>query len=108
MDKNLIEAAKAANPTADLRLIKIEGDEGTTEVIVKIPNDGEWKRFRTMQADDEQAPGAVRTLVLASVVVPEPQEFAALLARRPGIAESVARPLIKLAGVSAAASVEKV
>jgi arginine repressor len=108
MDKATIDKAKAENPTADLRLLKIETNDGLVEILVKIPNDGEWKRFRDMQANDEQGAAAVRQLVLASVVVPDAAGFAAMLSTRPGLAESVAKPLIKLAGVSAIATVEKV
>ena len=91
---------RAANPGAELHLLS--NDDTGVEVVVKAPNDGEWKRFRTMQSDEGQRPLAIRTLVTACVVYPPAGEFMGVLAARPGLAETFGKDLVEIAGVSSA------
>lgn len=97
---------KAANPGAELHVIS-NADTGI-EVLVKVPNEGEWKRFRTMGSDDAQRPLALRQLVLACIQEPSPAEFMGILAQRPGLSETFGADLVELAGVSRANTRRKV
>jgi len=96
---------KEANPGAELSTLTLE-DLGI-DAVVKTPSEGEWKRFRAMSSDDAQRSSALRTLVFACVVFPASAEFAALVARKPGIVESLGNKLVEIAGVSMAVTVRK-
>jgi hypothetical protein len=106
MDQTLIDKAKAAHPGAELFVLA--NSDHNIEVLVRGPNAGDWKQFRTMQQDDDTAPLALRQLVITCMVHPTPQEFALMLDTRPGLVETFGRQLIKIGGVSAATSVKKV
>lgn len=106
MDQAIIDKAKAAHPGAEFHVL--DNQEVGLEVLMRAPNDGDWKQFRTMQADEEQSPMALRTLVLACMVEPAPAAFAVMLQTRPGLTETFGRPLIKIGGVSSATQVKKV
>ncbi len=97
---------KAANVGVELHVIA-NADTGV-EVLVKVPSEGEWKRFRSMQTDDAQRSIALRQLVLACILEPSPADFLAVLARLPGLAETFGAELVELAGVSRANTRRKV
>jgi hypothetical protein len=101
-----IEKHRAANPGRELHVIR--NDDHDLEILVKAPDDGEWKRFRSMQADDAQKYLAPRALVMGSILEPSATEFTAMLATRPGLAETFAGELIEIAGVSRANTRRKV
>lgn len=101
----LIAKLKEANPGAELSVISNE-DVGI-EVVVKTPNDVEWRRFRTQSADDAQKSGALRFLVLACVKHPDSATFMAAVNARPGIIETIGNKLVEIAGVSMATTVRK-
>ena len=97
---------RAASPGAELHVIRNEDHD--LEILVKAPSDGEWKRFRSMQADDAQRYLAPRSLVLGCILEPSAAEFTAMLAARPGLAETFASDVIEIAGVSRANTRRKV
>ena len=105
MTDEQIAKLKQAHPDAELSHIK--DDNTGAEVVVKTPNDGEWRRFRSMSSDDAQRANALRTLVIACVVHPAPAEFMAMLERKPGLAETFGNKLVEIAGVSLATTVRK-
>jgi hypothetical protein len=100
-----IEALKAEHPGDELHLLANE--EHGAEVVVKVPNDGEWKRYRTTGTDPAQRPFALRSLLLACIVYPAPAEVSAMLARRPGLVETFGAELLEIAGVSQATTRRK-
>jgi hypothetical protein len=101
-----IAAGKVAHPGAELHVIS-NADTGV-EVLVKVPSEGSWKRFRVMQSDEGQRPLALRQLVLDCMVEPSPVDFMALLAAKPGLSETFGADLVELAGVSRANTRRKV
>ena len=100
-----IAKLKDANPGAELSVIA--NDEVGIEVVVKTPDDGTWKRFRSQSADDAQRSMALRGLVMACVIYPAGPDFMAAVARRPGIVETIGNKLVEIAGVSMATTVRK-
>jgi hypothetical protein len=102
-----IAELKAKNPGATLAEIKNEAVLGDEVFVVKVPQDAAWKLFQTQRANDEQAPYALRTLVLGHMVKPTPQEFLLRLNEMPGLVETVGGQLVKLAGASNASTVRK-
>lgn len=98
-----IARAKSASPGADLRLLSSGGDE----VICKVPPRAEWKRFRSMILDPAQRPAALETLVMGCLVHPGPAELAAMLERRPALAEVFGEKLAAAAGLGAEATEKK-
>lgn len=105
MDKAIIEKAKSEHPGTPIYRLACEDYD--TEIIVRAPTSTEWKRFRSMQQDDEQSPLALRALVLDCLIVPSREDFMLALEKRPGLAETFGRHVIKIGGVSAATIVEK-
>lgn len=96
----------AANPGAELHVIS--NADLDIEILVKAPNDGEWKRFREMQTDDAKRPHAPRQLVIGCILEPPSAEFSQMLTTRPGLAETFANDLVEIAGVSRANTRRKV
>jgi hypothetical protein len=101
-----IARAKAAHPGVELHLIS--NDDLGVEIMVRAPNEGEYKRFRTMHADEAQRSAASRALVLGCIVEPPPSEFTAMLASRPALADTFANDLVEIAGLSRANTRRKV
>jgi hypothetical protein len=100
-----LERIKAENPGVELHLVS--SPETGVDVVVRKPKEDEWRRFRAMQADDEQRSGALRLLAIHSSVFPKGAEFMAMLAEFPGMAETVGAKLIKIAGVDGTATSRK-
>jgi hypothetical protein len=100
-----IATLKVENPGFELHLLT--NDDTEAQVVVKTPSEGEWRRFRSMSSDDAQRAMALRALVLGCVVYPTMPEFAAMLDRRPGLAETFGSKLVDIAGVSMATTVRK-
>lgn len=100
-----LDRIKAENPGIELHLVS--SPETGVEVVVRKPKEDEWRRFRAMQADDEQRPGALRLLAIHSAVFPKGGDFMALLAEHPGLAETVGAKLVKIAGVDGTATSRK-
>lgn len=96
---------KADNPGAELTVI--ENDDVGIEVVVKTPDDGTWKRFRSQNSDDAQRAGALRALVFSCVLFPPGLDFVAAVARKPGIVETIGSKLVEIAGVSMATTTRK-
>lgn len=100
INDDLIAKLKEANPGAELHTI--ENDTVGVEVVVKVPSDAEWRRFRSQQSDDQQKSIALRGLVLACVKYPPTDQFSAAVAAHPGIVETIGSKLVDIAGVSMA------
>jgi hypothetical protein len=98
-----IAKLKEANPGVELSVLHLEDLD--LDVVVKTPDEGVWKRFRSQASDDAQKSGALRGLVFGCAVWPS--DFATLVSRRPGIVETVGNRLVEIAGVSMAVTVRK-
>lgn len=88
-----IAALKAQH--GDLRRVKTKRGD----VIVRGPDQGEWRRFRADSADPKKKAQSVETLVRACVVHPDPPLFSALLERAPALVETLAESVLELAGL---------
>lgn len=102
-----IQALKDKYPGVILDLIENEVVAPGVSFVVRRPNDNEWRRYRGMQANDEQAPSANRTLVLGQIVQPTPEDFMRMLDTQPGLIETLAIAIRTSAGASNASSVRK-
>lgn len=100
-----IASLKAANPGAELTLVS--NAEVGMDIVVRVPSEGEWTRFRTQQGDEALRPMALRTLILACIVQPPATEFMGILAQRPGLAETFGADVVAIAGVSRASTRRK-
>lgn len=68
-------------------------------VVVRMPTDANWKRFRKQMADEAKRADALETLLRTSIVYPDPPAFDAMLAERPGLLDTFASNLGELAGL---------
>lgn len=100
-----VSRLKAENPGLELHVVS-SPDTGA-EVVVRRPSEPEWRRFRSMVGDDDQRPGALRQLAISSAIYPKGDDFMALLADYPGLAETIGGKLVKIAGVDGAATSRK-
>jgi hypothetical protein len=91
---------KSAKPGIEMHVIS-NADNGI-EILVKVPDEGEYKRFRTMYADEQQRAMSTRMLVLGCILEPSAAEFTALLATRPALADTFSNDLVEIAGLSRA------
>jgi len=95
-----ITKLKEAHPGAELH--HIHNEDTGVDVVVKAPSESEWKRFRSMQSDPEQRAHAIGVLFRACLVHPAAQEFAPIIAAKPGLVETFGGDLVDIAGVSRA------
>lgn len=93
-----IDALKAAHPDDELHLLS--SAEVDMELVVKAPRAAEWKLLRSRQADEAKKPTAMRDFLLACLIEPSPQAFTAVLAQRPGLAETFGVELLEIGGLS--------
>jgi hypothetical protein len=67
-------------------------------VAFRCPTGPEWKRFVSTSARDQKmAPEALERLAASCIVWPSPEQYAALVDRRPGLALSVGDEVAKVA-----------
>lgn len=97
-----IAEVKAKHAGADLRLL----DAGGEQIIVKVPNRGEWKRFRTMLTSGD-ATVASETFVQGCLVYPSTAELGAMLERLPALGQVFAERLAAMAGAGRDATEKK-
>lgn len=102
-----VQALKNKYPGVTLDVIENENVAPGVSFVVRRPNDLEWQRYRSEQANDEQAPMANRRLVLGQIVQPPAQEFMAMLTDRPGLVETLAIKIREAAGASNASTIRK-
>jgi hypothetical protein len=117
--KDAADKLRAAHPGREVCKVPVP-DHGLV-FLALIPDDGEYKRFRDAAQGDGQGPQALRALVANSVKAafekgdqPEIGEawtettWGPWFRRRAGLYDTVGNQLLKAAGVSSAASVEKI
>ena len=100
-----IDAAKQANPGAELHLLDALGHQA----IAKAPPREQYEFFKT-EASHKQAGralAALETLVKGCVVTPDAAGLEKMLDKFPGLVESYGNALIKLAGLTEEATAKK-
>lgn len=79
--KEQVAEARAKYPEAKHYVV------GKDEVVVRPPNRSEWRRFKRALTDDSKKADAAEQLLSDCCVLPSKDELAAMLERRPGLAE---------------------
>lgn len=97
MDDQLIADLKAKYPDAELHVI---GNE-FGRVVVRGPSEEEWARFTDEYVDPSLRRVATRTLLNACVVYPDAKAFQAMIAKRPGLANTFGNELAEIGGLKA-------
>jgi hypothetical protein len=77
------------------------------EVIVRVPKEVEYKRFRAQSNDPNKRDIATEALVKAVVVWPEADAFTAMLKAHPALCEEFAEPVLELVGLVGEAIAKK-
>jgi hypothetical protein len=96
---------KAANAGVTLHLLT--NSDTDDQIVCRGPSDGEYKRYRAASGGALERIAAQKALVQACLVFPPAEEWAALLAEKPGLAETFTGELMQIGGVSATASHRK-
>lgn len=78
-----------------------DDDEGAIEFLIRAPNKAEYALFLGEVNDDEISikKNAMKNLARPCIVWPSKEVMDAILRARPGVLESLANPITKLAGV---------
>jgi hypothetical protein len=106
IDDTKLAEIKAHNP--DVTLHVLTNPDTDDQIVCKGPPDGEYKRFKaTAGGSALERIAACRAMVMACLVYPPPEEWAALLAEKPGLAETFAGELNEIMGVSQRATHRK-
>lgn len=83
-------------------LVAVTVDSDTGEVVVlRRPSRASWKKFRAHGQDDRRRLDAPENLVRECVVHPDAGRLSHLLDTFPGLAETLAAELIRMAGMTA-------
>lgn len=97
---------KAEHPGEDLHLLS--NPDTDDQIICKGPPSGEWKRFKEKAgATVAEKLAAAHMLVVACLVYPSKEDFAALVQQRPALPETFAGELGEIAGISQRATHRK-
>ena len=94
IDASVIEDLKAKHGEI------YEFDHEDVAVVVKRPGRPQWKRFRSLIADERRRPDALETLLRDCLVYPGQKELDAFLDRYPAVGESFGGKLAELAGLT--------
>lgn len=76
-------------------------------VLVKIPDEPIFQRFRDDGANDARRSTATKRMLEACVLWPDKSEYAAMIAKQPGLVESFGNKLGTLAGLSSDVETKK-
>jgi hypothetical protein len=69
------------------------------DIVLRAPNRGEYKRFRSASFSEKLRDTALEDLVRVMIVHPDKASVERLFERYPGFAESVSKPALELAGL---------
>ncbi len=94
IDDKLIERLKAEH--GEVHLLEHDG----IEVVVKPAVRPEWKRFNEMRGDPARKVGAAEQLLRDCCVFPDAAGLAAILARKPGLAETFGGECAEISGLT--------
>lgn len=91
----------------DETLQKLKAEHGSVlhlgnefgEAVFRVPSDTEWQRFQDELADQETRGAAMKPLVIACCVYPEPPRFLDMIKRRPGLVATFGGEIVDFAGV---------
>jgi hypothetical protein len=103
LDEKQIAALKAKHGVDELHVLSASG----VRVIVKAPTRDVWMRFKDLAADAKRRRVAFEYLLTACAVHPEGEGVAAILDKKPALAESFGAKLCEMAGLEEEARAEK-
>ena len=86
-----VAAIKATYPAAQHLVC------GEDEVVVRPPDRQTWRRFKSELADEAKKPNAVENLLIGCTLLPDQAELAAMLDRKPALAELFGSKVVTLA-----------
>lgn len=92
-----IAKTKAANPGVEMHLL--EAEPWDESIIVRVPTEANWMKWRNAIREGENIRGAQKDLVNDSLLFPTPLEMSAIYDRRPALVEEFASGISKIAGV---------
>ena len=117
IDKTILDELKSKYPYARLLSWEDDDTDETFEIVVAPPGRAQWQRFMRASTNDEERSGAGEQLVRDCTVyvagAPSTERNAAAIAldamllRRPGLAGTFSKQLVKIAGLSREASSKK-
>lgn len=109
-----IQAAKTAAGIAyPLLVIELSNAADPSQpgprVAFRRPNSAEWFRYRSEIYDQnpQVKANALNSIVIPCCVYPDRATFAAMVAERPGLVESIGSELVEFAGIERAKKVER-
>ncbi len=107
--EDLIKSLKAEHSSSELHHLELDIDGDLFEVVAKTPSAGEFDRWRAnrMGEDPGIKAGANKLLVSSCLVWPEKSVWAAMLGRKPGLADTFAGELAEVSGIARGARRKK-
>ena len=102
MEKAKLDNIVAEHPTAQL----LELEDGT-EIVIKIPSRGAYKRFRAKLFNEKQRHEAFEDLIVDCIVHPSTADWGKMLDARPGLCESFGPKIAEILGVGLEVSAKK-
>lgn len=94
VDPAVLEDLKAQHTDTELAPYTAGG----YDVVLRTPTRQMWRKFRTMGADPSKRGDAVEALFLDAVVYPDKKSVAAMLTKKPALAEVFGDKAVTLAG----------
>jgi len=94
--QSTIDEVKAANPGVELHLL----GNRFGQAIFRVPTAREYQLFVDQQQNPTTKGTAMKQLVVSCVVHPKREEFAALIASRPGLVATFGSDMLTIAGVT--------
>jgi len=98
LDEGQVEELKAKHG----KLFELTLGEGEQQrsIVVRVPKQAEWRRFKQQSRDDLKQDIAGLTLVKTVLLDPPPAEFDGWLKDLPGLEDSFAAEVIRLIGAT--------
>lgn len=98
-----VAAAKAKDARAKKVTLKVMGE--TIDVVIRPPTRAEWKSFKQLRAnpDEAKSSAANEQLLTFCTIFPDPKgaEFSTLFDQYPGLSDTLWSYAAKMAGMSA-------
>lgn len=94
---------KEKHPGEDLHVFNVED----VTVVFRTPPQDIWDRYVVEVTEEGKRVSSMRALCRGSLVSPAPDEFANIIAKRPGLLQGFAVKLSKIAGLNAEIEVRK-
>lgn len=95
-EEALIEQLKEKHKVSQVHTFISESGHA---VHVRMPDQARWRRFRAQVNDDRKRVDAAETLFRSCLLWPAPAALEAMLDEQPGLLDTFASQLVKLAGL---------